>query len=338
MVAFYNKGDQNIYKDFQYVPQEKYRLGFTAPVQGGGQDASTPSFGIPNTNAFTNSGAGFNSSLSNDPYTANLNQGQFVTNRSNFGTGYIKGLEPEPSKFQPAIDLIGKGIGMAIPGGNFLMGLAKNQSRENRLSGTDNAFIDMQLANQEQSMYGGNLTNQDRYGYNKDSLMGNYADKVRERADIARAKAKENINNPDYKVRPIDAYYLEKEKEEEDVKNQTNFNDFLNNKKQAVIARRNIKTGTAIDPGAALHSELGSGRVTSSVIQGEGGGNTPGTSRASDHGGVGLGHNAGNVRSANAAGTGSKQSYNQNLRKGGRVGYFFGGRVNFKNGGLASIL
>jgi len=58
MAAFYNQGDQNIYKDFQYVPQEKYRTGFTAPVQGGGQDASTPSFGIPNTNAFTNSGGG----------------------------------------------------------------------------------------------------------------------------------------------------------------------------------------------------------------------------------------------------------------------------------------
>ena len=317
----------------QYL-QNEFQLPTNTPVV---EEEETQSFGIPNTNAFTNSGGdnNFNSSFSNNPYTA---QTGYKTNRVSDYSGYLPGTIPEPSKFQPAMDLIGKGIGMAIPGGNFLMGLAKNQSRENRLSGTDNAFIDMQLANQEQSMYGGNLTNQDRYGYNKDSLMGNYADKVRERADIARAKAKENINNPDYKVRPIDAYYLEKEKEEEDVKNQTNFNDFLNNKKQAVIARRNIKTGTAIDPGAALHSELGSGRVTSSVIQGEGGGNTPGTSRASDHGGVGLGHNAGNVRSANAAGTGSKQSYNQNLRKGGRVGYFFGGRVNFKNGGLASIL
>ena len=63
MVAFYNPGDQKIYEDFQFVPQEKYRTGFTAPVQGGGQDASTPSFGIPNTNAFTNSvGDGFNQS------------------------------------------------------------------------------------------------------------------------------------------------------------------------------------------------------------------------------------------------------------------------------------
>mgnify|MGYP003652933237 FL=1 len=56
MVAFYNAADQELYKDFQFVPQEKYRTGFTAPVQGGGQDASTPSFGIPNTNVFTNSG------------------------------------------------------------------------------------------------------------------------------------------------------------------------------------------------------------------------------------------------------------------------------------------
>ena len=55
MAEFYNKGDQEIFKNFKFVPQEKYRTGFTAP---GGQDASTPSFGITNTNAFTNSGGG----------------------------------------------------------------------------------------------------------------------------------------------------------------------------------------------------------------------------------------------------------------------------------------
>ena len=86
---------------------------------------------------------------------------------------------------------------------------------------------------------------------------------------------------------------------------------------------------------------------TSSIVQTESGGNDRGTSRPSDHSqSVGLGSNAGNVRSANRAGTGSAQSYNQNLAYGGRAGYFFGGRVNykiggrvgFKNGGLASIL
>ena len=60
MVAFYNKGDQNIYKDFQYVPQEKYRTGFTAPTTT--PTAAPVSGGITNTNAFTNSGSSFNQS------------------------------------------------------------------------------------------------------------------------------------------------------------------------------------------------------------------------------------------------------------------------------------
>ena len=58
-ISFYNAGDNAIYDSgMSYVPQERYRSGYTAPVQGGGQDASTPSFGIPNTNAFANSGGG----------------------------------------------------------------------------------------------------------------------------------------------------------------------------------------------------------------------------------------------------------------------------------------
>ena len=51
---FYNQGDQNIYKDFQYVPQEKYRTGFTAPTTT--PIAAPVSGGITNTDAFTNSG------------------------------------------------------------------------------------------------------------------------------------------------------------------------------------------------------------------------------------------------------------------------------------------
>jgi len=36
--------------------------------------------------------------------------------------------------------------------------------------------------------------------------------------------------------------------------------------------------------------------------------------------------------------TGTSQGYSQHYARGGRAGYFFGGRVNFKDGGLASIL
>ena len=325
-------------KGIKFLPQQKYLQSpyqFNEPVVEEIEESEAPSFGIPNTNAFTNSGENNFNNFSNNPYTANLNQGDFVTNRTSYGTtGYLPGTEPQPSRFEPAINLFKRGLGMAIPGGNFLMGMAENNSRENRLNAIDNAFIDMQLANQEQNLKGvGNIANQDAYGYGKVGFGNNYAAKVRERADIARAKAKENINNPNYKVRPIDAYYLEKEKEFEDTKKKVEFNDFVRQRTLANKIRGQIKAGTAINPGAALHSGLGLGRVTSSVIQGESGGKTRGTSRASDHGGVGLGHNAGNVRSANEAGTGSAQGYNQNLKSGGRAGYFFGGRVKYKAGG-----
>ena len=329
MAAFYNQGDQEIYKNFQYVPQEKYRLGFTAPVQGGGQDASTPSFGIPNTNAFTNSGGnGFNSSFSNNPYTAQPS-GSFVTNRTSYG-GYLPGTKPEPSKFQPAIDLIGKGIGMAIPGGNFLMGLAKNQSRENRLNATDNAFIDMQLANQEQSLHGGNLPNQDRYGYNKVSMFGNYADLVSKKAAAGLAKPKDKRTD-------FDNYFIQKEEEQEDIEDQINFNNFVRQRGLANKIRTGIKKGT-INEGFNIHTD----RPGTPPSGGDGGGrdDIPGFgitpqgnyTNQFEGGDPGQGQNQGGdteSQTNSQAGVGGFADY----AKGGRAGYFFGGRVNYKVGG-----
>ena len=96
---------------------------------------------------------------------------------------------------------------------------------------------------------------------------------------------------------------------------------------------RKAKVQAEKDRLAGLIGTRGTGaQGTSSIIQGEGGGNTRGTSRASDHSkAAGLGHNAGNVRSANAAGKGSAQSYNQNLAYGGSVRkYFKGGIVSLR--------
>ena len=145
--------------------------------------------------------------------------------------------------------LIRKGIGFAIPGGNFLMGMADNFSRENRLNAQDNAFIDMQLANQEQNIHGfGNLTTQDRYGYNKDSFTGNYANVVADRVAIANQRLKDNKE-----LRPIDQYYLEKQKEEEDVKNQINFNNFLRQRTTANNIRNRIKNDPTYDENFNIH-------------------------------------------------------------------------------------
>jgi len=318
--------------------QNDYQLPTNTPVV---VEEETESFGIPNTNSFTNSGGdggdNFNRSFSNNPYTANLNQGQFVTNRTSYGnTGYLPGTEPQPSKFQPAMDLIGKGIGMAIPGGNFLMGMAKQNSRENRLNSTDNAFIDMQLANQEQGP-SGNLTTQDKYGYNKVSAFGNYADLVSKNAAKANAKNPEDLTD-------FDRYYQEKEKEEEDVEKQVDFNNFVRQRNLANKIREQIKNKT-IDPGFNIHTDPNPGAPPIGGNNGGGGrDDTPGFGKTAagnytnQFEGGDPGQNQGTQSQAGGfnAQDDARESYGR--KDGGRIGYFFGGRVNFKDGGLASIL
>jgi len=58
MVAFYNAGDQELYKKFQYLPQEEYRLGLNLPKTEQATNSINTTFGLPATNAFTNSGGG----------------------------------------------------------------------------------------------------------------------------------------------------------------------------------------------------------------------------------------------------------------------------------------
>ena len=257
-MVWYTGVDQQRYDAGEkFLPQNRFLLNYTAPNTDVEEEVTT-SYGIPNTNAFTNAGGGGSGPTTMfSPYTAQL-PGSFVTNRTNFGnTGYIQGTEPEETYMDKIGGLIKTGIGMAIPGGNFLMNLAENQARGNRLSGIDNAFIDMQMGIPEQSMHGGNLSNQDRYGYNKVSMFGNYADKVKERADIAREfaeKYKDEYASGAKKIRPIDAYYLEKEKELDETKKQVEFNDWMNQRITANKIRDLQAKGIDLGPsGTDIH-------------------------------------------------------------------------------------
>ena len=73
MVSFYNAGDQELYKKYQYLPQEQYRLSLNLPKAEQDVSAINTSHGIPATNAFT--GGGDNFSVYNaDPNT--------ITNRN----------------------------------------------------------------------------------------------------------------------------------------------------------------------------------------------------------------------------------------------------------------
>ena len=68
-------------------------------------------------------------------------------------------------------------------------------------------------------------------------------------------------------LRPIDNYYLEKAKEEEDVKNKIDFNDFVKQRITANNIRKELKKGT-IDEGFNIH---GDGNITGGGGEGFGG-------------------------------------------------------------------
>ena len=237
----YNQGDK-------FVPMERFTLPYersTAPVEEE-EETITQSYGIPNTNAFTNS-ASSGRATSFNPYTAQP-RGSYVTNRTNYGnTGYIQGTEPEEDYAQKIGGMIKTGIGMAIPGGNALMGMLGNMDTFSGLSANDKAFIEMQKANPEQSVFGGNLPNQDRYGYNKVSFRGNYAELVAKNAAKAKNKNPEDLTD-------FDKYYMEKDKEQEDIDNQIEFNNWANQRYAANRIREQEELGIDLYPdGGDIH-------------------------------------------------------------------------------------
>jgi len=64
MADFYNKADQKLFENYQYIPQEKYRLGLTLPTDATEDEVVTDE-GIVNTNAFANAGGDGFSSIGN---------------------------------------------------------------------------------------------------------------------------------------------------------------------------------------------------------------------------------------------------------------------------------
>ena len=370
MVAFYNEQDQEIYDNVsKFMPQSKYLRNaptFTAPTT---EEEITETFGIPNTDAFTNSrggGSGGNafgygtaikpgdpSVLTSGPYAGqsgyynSLNySGGLPGNVSQKGPGrhfqydntgaFYKDYSLTPRKEIPGFLRAGAAF---VPFGNFALNqIEKKMNPEGPFTKDDNP-------------YGGNygiagLSDAQKEAYNNLAGQG----MLFEGPGGMKTLTGKNFTGKGYMEGQRDIYNKEfagmTEEEIEELKNDPKQRfKYKQYQESSALFKEKIAEEAALREAeqnrlAGLIGTRGTGaQGTSSIIQGEGGGNTPGTSRASDHGNAaGLGHNAGNVRSANAAGTGSAQSYNQNLRSGGRAGYFFGGRVNFKNGGLASIL
>tara|TARA_E500000318_G_scaffold6772_1_gene6365 strand:+ start:7643 stop:8905 length:1263 start_codon:yes stop_codon:yes gene_type:complete len=95
MVAFYNAGDQELYKKYQYIPQEQYRLGLNLPT-----DAPAPvtNQGIVATNAFTGGGGGAFDPYNIDMSTIRQDYNAFPSRQA--GEIYSKTFNPQ-STFDP---------------------------------------------------------------------------------------------------------------------------------------------------------------------------------------------------------------------------------------------
>jgi|21_taG_2_1085346.scaffolds.fasta_scaffold18991_2 hypothetical protein len=96
---FYNLADQELFKKYQYLPQEKYRLGLNLPTQ---DDNVVTDEGIVNTNAFANAGGGgdFNAitDFSYSPYVPNTSENTANT----FTPNYDYGITSDPVEMEGA--------------------------------------------------------------------------------------------------------------------------------------------------------------------------------------------------------------------------------------------
>ena len=328
MVAFYNEADNLLYKqpNSQFITQERFR-GDVAPNPEEIEEV-TETFGIPATETFqsmNNGGGGGN--FNTGPYKANTN---YVSNRSNYGNyGYLPGAKPEETFMDKMGGYIKTGIGAVVPGGNFLMNMAGKLDNFKNLSGTDKAFIEMQMANQEQNIHGtGNLPNQDRYGYNKRSMKGNYSNLVDKRVDIAKGFI--DFNHPDADedgyYRDIDKYYNEKKKEQKYMTNQMTQNDLI---RQSIIANR-LRQSSYVPVGPNSDGITPPDTTTGATTTGDGDGgvntHTVSVSPAAAiinqdrfRGGENNTPQAGGF----AAQDDAREQYGR--KDGGRIGYFFGG-------------
>ena len=187
--GFYNEQDQNIYDNVsKFMPQSKYLRSaptFTAPTTE--EEEITETFGIPNTNAFTNSGGnnftggynfnnnGFQQAVDarqerlNTPIDTSTFMGKVKDFMNPQSADDIRTLGYQEPRFQPGI------IGM-------MMGKLDNYRN---LPQADQAFIAQNMGYTGPTIFGENNSGlgKDPFGINTRSMFGNYAQHSRDMAD-----------------------------------------------------------------------------------------------------------------------------------------------------------
>jgi len=325
--GFYNEQDQNIYDNVsKFMPQSKYLRSaptFTAPTTE--EEEITETFGIPNTNAFTNSGGdnytggynfnnnGFQQAVDARQY--NLNNpnkvGQFV----NKGLDFI-GIQPQRS-YQDMIEsrLTDERKTSGIPLGVGSMIAKALPDRYYDMSLADQAFIQSQMGYTGPTIFGENNSGlgKDEFGINTRSMFGNYAEYVDK-------KGKSDMTDEEFADYVAGLKGLPKR--------------MALTYRQKSVLRNKIKQDTLDQQMAASAENRGEANAITNRLANEYKAQQQRDGRDFSVSGPDTSSNP--TGKSNQAS--SERGYAMHGADGGRAGYFFGGRVNFKNGGLASIL
>ena len=358
-ISFYNAGDNAIYDSGQhFVPQEKYRLGYTPPATPEPLTNMPVNGGITNTKAFNNSGNDFSvynpdpNSIVNREYRPNYDYRQFSEYGSDPSTADIKKMDmnqnyfnkPPPSKMEGLMSMI-PGAGIAKFLANQIgpyMPTNRRAIMENELSGQGIMVNDIGQIVQGDGAYdtAGNVM----AGYNANKLTAESFDKR-----ISMAEKNMSDKNKGARIEALkeakaawekatgksDRIYDFEEEEKKKNKKNTVINRFLTKKKE---------TKTAADAKTAAEAQAAAtavgGTTTSSGLSAQEQQTLNNAYNAQSQASRNRQDQAGGSGGGQFDGASSKSSYDSDptgysgsFAKGGRAGYFFGGRVNYKVGG-----
>ena len=303
--------------------QNPYELPTNTPVV-----EETESFGIPNTNSFTNSGG--------NNYTGGFNQGDFQnivdarqrnlnkpTDTSTF-MGRTMGKIGDFINPQSASQIMDEGYQEPRFQPGIMATIMGKMDNYRNLPRADQAFIAQNMGYTGPTVFGENTSGlgKDPFGINTRSAFGNYGEYVGNAVtDLEKALGKargkykteeEYLDMTKLMRRKLDFYRGKK------IEKQT----IIDNKKAADLKAfedQKARSGTT--------SGANDGRYENINDRNRGGQGAFQEDKTS-------------MKSAGKSYQDAKGNvgYSRGRKDGGRIGYFFGGRVNYRDGGLASIL
>jgi len=391
MVAFYNQADQDIYKTDKFMPQSRFLLDAPKPVVE--KEKVTESFGIPQTQAFNNSGGGVGGGYYPGPAgdlatgfqsTVNARQNR-LNNPSNTFLGFNT-MRDQQLTGADAGEYIGSGTN--VPQEQTLMGKAQSflnpQSAQGiledgyqeprfqpgimatimgkmdnyrNLSRTDQAFIAQNMGYTGPTVFGENNSGlgKDPFGINTRSALGNYGEFVDKKSgQLTDTLTKQGGKIFDkYAVNPITGQALDEEEFSYDpITGQyigtnaaaiakANKMNKMNLTQLGFYRGKKIEKQTIIDnKKAADLKAFEDQKARSGTTSGANDGRYENINDRNRGGQGAFQEDKTSMKSAGKSYQDAKGNvgYSRGRKDGGRIGYFFGGRVNYRDGGLASIL